>query len=95
MRFHGSRLIDHRGGVQQRLGGDTTHVQTDAAQLRVAFNQCDTLPQVCGSKRRCVAARAGAEPVVAADPSLTGHPALASAVARWASDDLLDFVDKG
>ena len=41
------------------------------------------------------AARAGAETVVAGDPALAQHPALAEAVAQWAAEDRLDYVDKG
>jgi ATP-dependent DNA helicase RecG len=41
------------------------------------------------------AARAGAEIVVGGDPALAQHPALAEAVAQWAAEDRLDYVDKG
>jgi ATP-dependent DNA helicase RecG len=40
-------------------------------------------------------ARAAADLVVAEDPQLGGHPALADAVAQWAAEDLLGYVDKG
>ncbi len=41
------------------------------------------------------AARSSAEALMAEDPSLDAHPALALAVAQWAREDLLDYVDKG
>jgi len=40
-------------------------------------------------------AREGAQTVVASDPSLAQHPALASAVARWSREDRLEYVAKG
>jgi ATP-dependent DNA helicase RecG len=41
------------------------------------------------------AARHAADRVVAADPTLAGHPGLARVVAEWTSQDRLDYVDKG
>jgi ATP-dependent DNA helicase RecG len=41
------------------------------------------------------AARDAADRVVAADPTLAGHPGLARVVADWTSQDRLDYVDKG
>jgi ATP-dependent DNA helicase RecG len=41
------------------------------------------------------AARRSAEALVALDPMLREHPGVAAAVQAWASEDLLEYVDKG
>jgi hypothetical protein len=54
-------LVHHGGHVQQRLGRDATHVQADAAQRGVTFDDHDLQAQVRRAERRRVAARAAAE----------------------------------
>jgi hypothetical protein len=54
-------LVHHGGHVQQRLAGDAAHVQADAAQRGVAFDDHDLQAQVRRAERRRVAARAAAE----------------------------------
>jgi hypothetical protein len=54
-------LVHHGGHVQQRLGRDAAHVQADAAQRGVAFDDHDFQAQVRRAERRRVAARAAAE----------------------------------
>ena len=52
------RLADRERHVQQRLRRDAADVQADAAERRVALDEHDALAEICGAKRRGVAARA-------------------------------------
>ena len=58
---HPRRLVDDLGGVEQGLGGNATHIEADAAQTRVAFDQDHLFPQVGGTEGRRVAAGARAQ----------------------------------
>jgi hypothetical protein len=52
---------DHFGGVQQRLGGNATAVQADAAKFIVLLDKQNLLAEISRIKRGRVAARAGAQ----------------------------------
>ncbi|MNQ98994.1 hypothetical protein D3C85_1147140 [compost metagenome] len=54
-------LVHHAGRVQQRLGGDAAHVEADAAECGVAFDQHGLHAEVGAAERGRVAAGAGAE----------------------------------
>ena len=58
---HRLGLVDHRGGMQQRLGRDAAHVEADAAEGGVALDQHGVHAQVGGTERGRVATRTGAE----------------------------------
>ena len=55
------RLVDHPGGVEQRLGRNAADVQAHAAEIRGRFDQHDLAAQVGGAEGRGVAARSGAQ----------------------------------
>ena len=61
VRAHLVRLVDHLGGVQQRLRRDAADVEADAAEHRPALDQHHLLAEVGGAKRGRVAAGPGAE----------------------------------
>ena len=55
------RLVDHLGGVQQRLRRNAADVEADAAEFGVALDQHHVHAEVGGAERGGVAAGAGAE----------------------------------
>ena len=54
-------LGDDLGRVEQRLGRDAAHVQTDPAEAGVAFDQHDLLAQVGGAEGGGIASGTGAQ----------------------------------
>ena len=58
---HVRHLVHHRRHMQQGLARDATHVQADAAELRVTLHDNDLEPEVGGAKGSRVAAGASAE----------------------------------
>ena len=58
---HVGRLLDHLGGMQQRLGRDAAHVQAHSAERRRAFDEGDFEPEIRRAKGRRVAPRARTE----------------------------------
>ena len=58
---HRLSLIDHARCMEQRLGGDTAHIETDTTQDRPALDEGDLEAEVRGTERRGVAARPRAE----------------------------------
>ena len=89
---HVGGILDHLGGVQQRLGRNAADVQADAAEHRPALDQRDLEPEIGGAERRGVAAGTRAEhdqierarrraPLLAARPA-TGRSAGGAVPAR-------------
>ncbi len=60
-RGHFPALTDDLGGVQQRLGGDAAHVEADAAEGWITFNQYHPFAQIGSAEGRCIAARPRAQ----------------------------------
>src|SRR6185295_13705477 len=54
-------LVEHGGGVEERLGRDATAVEAGAAELRVLFDHGDLEPQLTGADPGDIAARPAAE----------------------------------
>ncbi|MNN08188.1 hypothetical protein D3C81_1210380 [compost metagenome] len=54
-------VVDDLGGMQQRLGRNAAHVEADAAEVGVAFDEHGVHAQVGRTERGGVAARAGAQ----------------------------------
>ena len=54
-------LVDHLGGMQQRLGGDAADIEADAAEHRPAFDQHHLGAEIGGAEGGGVAAGTGAE----------------------------------
>ena len=61
MGSHGSGILDHFCGVQQRLGRNASDVEADSAKGRPAFDQNDIKTKIRRAKRGRVAARSGTE----------------------------------
>ena len=53
-------LLDHIGGMQQGFRGNAPHVEADATQVGIAFDEHGIQPQIGATERGGIAARAGA-----------------------------------
>ncbi len=55
------RLVEHLGGIEQRLGGNAADVQARAAERLALLDDGDLHAELRGADRADIAARAGAE----------------------------------
>ena len=69
-----SRLGDHLGDVQQRLGRDAADVEADAAERLVALDQHDVEAEVGGPERGGVAARVSRSSAFCGSPRTRSTP---------------------
>src|SRR5262249_2218198 len=60
-RRHLLGILDHLGGVQQRLGGNAADVQAHSAQRRLTLDECHLEPEIRRAECRGVATRPGTE----------------------------------